>query len=152
MNRVTLVICAFAISPIFSAPIPTYKLLDIGATAAGGVAGVIGAKVAGALIGGAIGGPLGMLFVVYGGTVFGYMCGFKTARCISEWIFGLPKQEALAKAYEFLELSSSASNSDINSRYRYLALKYHPDKGGDRDMWTKLQYCVAVIREARGES
>ena len=71
---------------------------------------------------------------------------------LMQWIFGLPKTEALEKAYKFLGVSQKASNSEINSRYRKLSLKYHPDKGGNGDDWTRLLYSLAVIREARGEA
>lgn len=131
------------------------NIIDSGVGVAGGVAGGIGGNMAGAWIG-AFFGPLGMAAGALGGAIAGSVIGSKTAEYLSDrltvWIFGLPKEEALAKAYLFFELSSSASNSDINSRYRKLALEYHPDKGGDKEMWTKLQYYLAIIREARGES
>ena len=33
--------------------------------------------------------------------------------------------------YDVLNLSRSASSADVSRAYRRLALKFHPDKGGD---------------------
>lgn len=130
------------------------KIIDCGAGVAGGVAGGIGFTMAGTWMC-TVAGPVGLIGAVVG-TVVASIIASKTAEYLSgrltEWIFGLPREETLARAYEFLNLSSSASNSDINSRYRHLALVYHPDRGGNRDMWLRLQYYVAVIRQARENS
>ena len=100
---------------------------------------------------GPVGGFAGMLL---GGVVGGVAVSIG-ARSLSDrltqWFFGLPKSETLENAYRFFELQASVSNSEINSAYRRLALKYQPDKGGDRDKWTQLLYYLAIIREAREE-
>jgi len=113
----------------------------------GFVAGAVGSS-AGTLVGGPVGSFLGGLGI-----------GIKAsnaARSLSDrltrWIFGLPKSEALENAYRFLHLKASASNYEINSAYRKLALQYHPDKvTGNRDKWLQLQYYIAIIREAKEE-
>ena len=39
--------------------------------------------------------------------------------------------------YEILEIAKTASDEDIKRAYRKLALKHHPDKGGDAKMFSK---------------
>jgi preprotein translocase subunit Sec63 len=65
-------------------------------------------------------------------------------------IFDLPKSVALENAFIFLGLPPSASNADVNKKYKELALKYHPDKrGGSQEMFHKLMVNVAVIKASR---
>ena len=40
--------------------------------------------------------------------------------------------------YKTLNVSNSASPSDIKSAFRKLSMKYHPDKGGDGEMFKKI--------------
>lgn len=35
-------------------------------------------------------------------------------------------------------LSTDATEEDIKTKFRELAIKYHPDKGGDKDKFTAL--------------
>jgi len=132
------------------------NIVDCGVSVAAGLAGGVGGEVVGAMAGFFIAGPVGAAAGTLIGGVGGGVAASMGARTLSDrltqWIFGLPKSESLENAYRFFGLKASASNSDINSAYRRLALQYHPDKPtGDRDMWTKLQYHLAIIREARGE-
>ncbi|WAR26011.1 hypothetical protein MAR_011715 [Mya arenaria] len=70
---------------------------------------------------------------------------------LNDKMFQIPKSEALDKAYSFLGVPMTASNGEINSRYRKLSRKYHADKGGDSQKWTELQCSLAIIRKARGD-
>lgn len=130
------------------------NIIDCGVAVAAGIAGGIGGEMIGAAIG-ALAGPAGM---AAGSVIGGIAGGISASICahtlddnLTQWIFGLPKSVALENAFNFLGISATASNSDINSRYRKLSLKYHPDRGGNRDDWTRLQYSLAIIREAREE-
>jgi hypothetical protein len=112
-----------------------------------GVAGGIGGAAMGTLI-----------FPVVGtviGAVVGGVAGTAITSCLSDWltqkIFDLPKSVALENAYRFLGLQYGASNNEINSSFRRLALRYHPDKGGNYDDWHKLQYSMAIIKLSKGE-
>ncbi|XP_052782488.1 uncharacterized protein LOC128218814 [Mya arenaria] len=131
------------------------NILDCGLSVAAGIVGGIGGEVVGMGFGSMIAGPVGGVIGAIAGAVVGSACALTGAQVLADrltqWIFGLPKSEALANAYLFLRLPPSSSNSEINTQYRKLALQYHPDKGGDKDKWTQLQYSLAVIREARRE-
>ena len=133
------------------------NILDNGVSVAAGIAGGIGGEIGGAAVGGAIGGPVGAAVGAVVGAVAGSISASYTAHVLSDkltqWIFGLPQSEALENAYKFLGVKCRASNADINRAYHRLALLYHPDKVGNTqaDSWTRLQYSMAVIREARRE-
>ena len=49
-----------------------------------------------------------------------------------------------------MNLHHSASNSEINKRYKKMALFFHPDKGGKVEDFHKLQYSMGVIRISKG--
>lgn len=92
-----------------------------------------------------VGGPIGAFIgSIVGGVVVGVVAS-QLAAALSDWltrkIFDLPKSVALENAYNFLGLHRSATNSDINSRYRKLALQWHSDKN-EKDKnsknWHKL--------------
>lgn len=113
-------------------------------TAAGVGGGICGASIGTALLPG--------LGTVIGGIVGGAVAA-NVAAAISDMLtrtlFDLPKEVALENAYRFLELPTSASIREINSRYRQLALKYHPDKGGEREDWEKLQCSMGIIKASK---
>jgi hypothetical protein len=119
--------------------------------ASAGILGGFGGGAAGCGIGTAICPGYGTLI----GAVVGGIAGSAAASALSEWLtsyfFDLPKSVALENAYRFLDLPPSCSNGEINTRYRTLALKYHPDKGGNAEDFHKLQISVAIIKQARGE-
>ena len=74
---------------------------------------------------------------------------------LSEWLaqnlFNLPKAQALGNAYRLLGLSYICSNADINAAYFKRAPRYHPEMGGNKDDWIKLQCALQIIKESRGE-
>jgi molecular chaperone DnaJ len=48
--------------------------------------------------------------------------------------------------YEILGLSKSASDSEIKSSYRKLAMKYHPDRNpGDKKSRRKIQRNIRIL-------
>lgn len=107
--------------------------------------GASSGNIAGAFIGSFVAGPLG--FVV--GGLIGAVAGGTFVSILFRVLFGGPVADALNNAYTFLDCSPDATIGDINSSYRQLSLKYHPDKGGDREMWTLLQCSMEVIRASK---
>ena len=49
--------------------------------------------------------------------------------------------------YEILEISKSASQDEIKKAYRKLALRYHPDKGGDQEKFKKLNEAYQTLSD-----
>ena len=41
--------------------------------------------------------------------------------------------------YSILEIDKNASEEDIKRSYRKLAMEHHPDKGGDKNLFQKIQ-------------
>ena len=114
----------------------------------------IGAGVAGGLVGSLVGSFAGPVGTVIGG-VAGGIASSAAANALSDrltqWLFGVPKSEALENAYRFLGVPMTASNSEVNTAYRHLCLKHHPDKpGGSREDFHFLQLNMATIKAARG--
>ncbi len=129
------------------------NVIDNGVTVAAGLGGGSGGGTLGATVGTAISPGFGTVVGAVLGAVVGAFFASITAQTLCEmltaWAFGLPQTEALENAYNFLGVSYTASINEINSRYRHLCLAYHPDKGGDPEKWVRLQYSMAIIREAR---
>ena len=116
--------------------------LTIGAGMAGGVAGVAF---------GSIFGPVGTVIGGITGGVLSSAAISVLSDYLTQKIFGIPKEKALENAYNFLDVNMTASNHDINTAFRKLCLKYHPDKGGNIDEFLKLQFHMTVIKGARGD-
>ena len=114
----------------------------------------VGAGMAGGCAGAAIGSTVGPLGTLLGGVVGGWVSAAGTGY-LSDWMtqkmFGLPKDEALENAYRYLGVKMTASNAEINTAFRKLCLKHHPDKGGNRDDFFILQCNMGTIKVARNE-
>lgn len=61
---------------------------------------------------------------------------------LQTWIAGLkalpPKQSNLPECFAFLQFSELPSQEELEKRYRALAKAYHPDAGGNTEMFNKL--------------
>jgi hypothetical protein len=122
------------------------NIVDSVCTIGAGVAGgVLGAAALGALVG-----PLGAMA---GGIIGGAASSQLTSLLIdklTQSLFGIPKGEALENAYNFFGVKMTASNNEINSAFRKLCLKHHPDKGGKSEDFLLVQINMGVIKLARG--
>ena len=49
--------------------------------------------------------------------------------------------------YNVLGISKGASVDEIKSAYKKLALKNHPDRGGDKDVFQKIQQAYEVLSD-----
>ncbi len=122
------------------------KVVDATVTTASG----IGGGVVGATVGSAFG-PLGTLAgSTLGGLIASNLANFICDR-LTQAIFDIPRSEQLENAYRFLCVSHTASNDEVNQRFRDLCRKYHPDKGGKEEDFITLQCHMEVIRNARNE-
>ena len=119
--------------------------------ASAGILGGFGGGAAGCTIGTAILPGVGTIIGAVVGGIAGSAIASTFSESLTEYFFDLPKSVALEKAYGFLGLTPSSSNGEINTRYRRLALEYHPDKDGNVEDFYKLQIAVAIIKQARGE-
>eukprot|EP00397_Hematodinium_sp_SG-2012_P005789 GEMP01005813.1.p1 GENE.GEMP01005813.1~~GEMP01005813.1.p1 ORF type:complete len:500 (+),score=116.50 GEMP01005813.1:41-1540(+) len=51
------------------------------------------------------------------------------------------------KFYKVLEVSKNASSSEIKKAYRKMAMKHHPDKGGDQDLFKEIGRAYEVLSD-----
>lgn len=56
-------------------------------------------------------------------------------------------QKEIQDALETLKLPTFVSKADIKKQYRFLAQKYHPDRGGDTTQMEQLNYAYAFLME-----
>lgn len=49
--------------------------------------------------------------------------------------------------YDILGISKDSSNEEIKRRYKQLAMKNHPDKGGDKEQFQKIQEAYEVLSD-----
>ena len=53
------------------------------------------------------------------------------------------------KLYDLLDVAPTASASEIKKAFRKLALKHHPDRGGDGALFQELSAAHSVLSDAR---
>ncbi|CAL1703821.1 unnamed protein product [Somion occarium] len=56
------------------------------------------------------------------------------------------------KYYDLLEVSPDASDSDLKKAYRKKALRLHPDKGGDPEMFKEVTHAYEVLSDSQKRS
>lgn len=49
--------------------------------------------------------------------------------------------------YQILGVARDATEVEIKKRYKKLALKHHPDKGGDAETFKKISEAAAVLTD-----
>ncbi|CAF1539198.1 unnamed protein product [Didymodactylos carnosus] len=123
------------------------NIIDATSAIVGGFAG----GAAGIAIGNHLCSRVGTLIGGFTGGIIGTVGAAALSKWLTEYFFDLPPTVALEKAYSYLDLKARCTNTDINSAFKKLALEYHPDKGGSTEDFHKLQYAVAIIKQARGQ-
>jgi DnaJ domain len=122
------------------------QVIDATVTLAAGLGGGVGGAAIGSLAG-----PVGSI----AGALIGGLIASITAEKLIDWltqkIFDLPKDVAVERAYNYLGVRPSASNSDINAAFHRLCLLHHPDKGGNKEKFFELQSNMSIIKLHRGE-
>eukprot|EP00111_Clytia_hemisphaerica_P022667 TCONS_00066707-protein len=117
---------------------------------AGAVTGAIGGGAGGAALG-SFAGPIGAFAGSLIGSLLGNFVALSLIEKLTEFLFDLPRDVAVEKSYDYLGVTRSSSNNDVNRAFRNLCLKHHPDKGGDVSEFITLQSHMAIIKQARGE-
>ena len=123
-----------------------YVIDDTAATVVGAAGVVGGAAALGSLVG-----PWGAAIGYVLGTIVTGLAADALIERITKHIFGLPNSEAASKAYEYLGVPATASNSEVNSAYINLCLRHDPNRGGDIEKLFTLQIHMSIIRQDRGE-
>ena len=109
--------------------------------AAAGFAGGAGAV---ALCAGA--GPWGLLFAGFAGGILASGVTTMGIKLLFQSLFGTDRDRALKQAYEILKLKQGAAPDEIRHAYVSLARKVHPDKGGDKEAFIKINSAYELIR------
>merc|ERR1719436_2097683 len=61
---------------------------------------------------------------------------------------GRSKDADTTKFYKLLEVDKNAGDSEIKKAYRKLAVKHHPDKGGDPEKFKEITRAYEVLSDA----
>merc|ERR1719460_1518119 len=60
---------------------------------------------------------------------------------------GSRKSADTTKFYKLLEVEKSASEPEVKKAYRKLAVKHHPDKGGDAEKFKEITRAYEVLSD-----
>lgn len=59
----------------------------------------------------------------------------------------IPSSISAINPYEFFQISESSSLEDLKNAYRKIVLKYHPDRGGDPQIFALIQHYYKELEE-----
>merc|ERR1740123_417093 len=65
---------------------------------------------------------------------------------------GRQKNADTTKFYKTLEVDKDANDSEIKKAYRKLAVKHHPDKGGDQEKFKEITRAYEVLSDSEKRS
>ena len=121
-------------------------IIDSACTTAASVVGGMGGAGIGAVLG-----PVGMLVGGIAGGILSASAASYLSDRMTQLLFGIPKEESLENAFIYFDLKTNASNHEINTAYRRMCLRHHPDKGGTDQDFHFVQVNMAVIKASKGE-
>src|SRR3989344_209342 len=67
--------------------------------------------------------------------------------CFNIYMIEVLRKMTKRDYYEILEVNKSSSKEEIKKVYKKLALKHHPDKGGDAEKFKELSEAYAVLSD-----
>jgi hypothetical protein len=120
------------------------NIVDSFTELAPGVAGGFGGELIGIRITPGIGTLAGG---VGGGMVSTFVSGALFDR-LTQWIFNLPKDESLEKAFRDLDLPCNVSNNEINIKFVRLAHQYPPINPSNPN-WITLKESINTIKKVK---
>lgn len=103
----------------------------------------------GATIGTCVNVGVGSLLGAIVGGVAGAYKGEQMQKWLATQYFDLRPINALENAYEYMYLKEACTDAQLESRYRDMARLLHPDREGSTEDFQKLQYSLAIIKQAR---
>ena len=59
------------------------------------------------------------------------------------------RKSVLEKAYDLFNLTATALDEEIREAYKAAVLKYHPDKGGNQEIFVAVHAAYTLIMESR---
>jgi len=54
--------------------------------------------------------------------------------------------------YEILGINTEASTDEIRNAYKEKAMKHHPDRGGDREVWNGIQKAFDTLTDLQNRA
>ena len=57
------------------------------------------------------------------------------------------KYNIIMNPYKILGIDKNSSDSEIRKAYRRLAIKYHPDKGGDAEKFKEINNAYSILSD-----
>ena len=70
-------------------------------------------------------------------------------KLIDKFLDRFSPADAHTRALRTLRLKAGASRQEITRSYRELASRYHPDKGGDADVFIGIRQAYELLRQAQ---
>ena len=111
----------------------------------------------GLTVGATIGSSMGPIGAVLGGVIGYHVYAIPAifllifTNLFLQKVLGIPIEEVTENAYKYFGTTSSATDEEINSLYRKLCLKHHPDKGGNPEEFLLVKMHMAAIKADRGQ-
>lgn len=85
--------------------------------------------------------------------LIGHLAAKNLSDRLTQYIFHIPKDEALENAYNFIGVKPTASNNEIKTAFRMLCNKYYPEeKNGEKCKFVELLNHMAIIKAAREQT